>query len=192
MDIAEEEKQMRKGKKSLSIGAKVYSMLFILIASFIFYNIIANQGLNEAKASIRSLTNVYLEMQKENEIVSKNVAEIRLYSNLMVMMADEAAAKQLAESLPSFITTIDEALLAMHAHAESIENQELLEALVVYENKTHVLEENITATATALLAGDKASATLSNNRIGIAVILDAASGPGYSDPEVRSYLPIRM
>ena len=63
-------KREKKEKRSLSIGIKVYSLLAILILSFVGYNILANTGLNEAKASIRSLTNVYLEMQKQNEPLS--------------------------------------------------------------------------------------------------------------------------
>ena len=157
---------MKKGnRRGLSIGIKVYSLLAVLIISFVGYNILANMGLNEAKASIRSLTNVYLEMQKENETVSKNVAEIRLYSNLLVMMGDENSAKQMAELIPGFITTIDEALAAMHAQAETLGNDALLNALVVYEEKTHALEQNITTTANAFLSGDKAGAVASNNQM---------------------------
>ena len=155
----------KKTKKGFSIGVKIYSMLVILIVSFVVYNILANMGLNEAKQSIRDLSNVYLEMQKENEVVSKNVAEIRLYSNMMVMMPDENSAKQMAALIPDFITTIDEAMAAMHQQAESLGDEELLAALVVYENKTHVLEENITTTANAFLAGKKADAVLSNNQM---------------------------
>lgn len=156
---------MRKTKKGLSIGLKVYSLLAILILSFMGYNVLANMGLNEAKASIRNLTNIYLEMQKENEVVSKNVAEIRLYSNMMVMSTDENTAKSMAGLIPDFINTIDEALLAMRTHAETLGNENLLNALSVYEHKTHVLEENITTTANALLSGDKSGAVLSNNQM---------------------------
>lgn len=155
----------KRNKKGLSIGIKVYSLISILLFSFIGYNVLANMGLNEAKSSIRNLTNVYLEMQKENEVVSKNVAEIRLYSNLIVMMPDENSAKQMAQLVPDFITTIDQAMAAMHAQAESIGNEELLTALNVYEHKTHVLEENITTTANTYLSGDKASAVLSNGQM---------------------------
>ena len=161
---------MKKGKKGLGIGAKVYSMLILLIASFMLYNVMANQGLNESKATIRALANVYMEMQKENEVVSKNVAEIRLYSNLIVLTPDEAVGKQLSEAIPEFITTIDAALDAMHAQAESLGDQTLLDALIVYEEKTHALEQNITATANAFLAGDKAAATASNSAMRAIVI----------------------
>lgn len=152
-------------KKGLSIGTKVYSMLAILFFSFVAYNVLANVGLNEAKASISSLANIYLEMQKENEVVSKNVAEIRLNSNLMVMGADEGSASVMAKSIPNLIATIDDALIIMRTHAEELGNEELLNALTVYEHKTKVLEENITVTANAILAGDKGEAVLSNNQM---------------------------
>lgn len=156
---------MKKKKKGLSIGAKVYSMLAILIISFMVYNVLANMGLNEAKSAIDDLSKTYLEMQKENEVVSKNVAEIRLYSNLIVMMPDANSATQMAGLVPGFIETIDQALAAMHAQAESLGDKALLDALVVYEEKTHALEENITTTANSFLAGDKAGAVASNGKM---------------------------
>ena len=154
-----------KNKKNLSIGTKMYIMLGILILSFIVYNLFANMGLNEAKASIRNLTNIYLEMQKENEVVSKNVAEIRLYSNLIIMMPDEASAKQMAGLVGGFVETIDKSLEAMHASAEAVGNEELFDALVIYEDKTHALEQNITTTANAFLSGDKAAAAASHGQM---------------------------
>lgn len=156
---------MRKAKKGFSIGLKVYLLLAILILSFMGYNVLANMGLNEAKASIRNLTNIYLELQKENEVVSKNVAEIRLYSNMMVLSVDENSAKSMAGLVSDFITTIDEALAAMRTHAETLGNEDLLKSLETYEHKTHVLEENIMTTANAVIAGDKSEAVLSNNQM---------------------------
>ena len=154
-----------KEKKEWSIGVKVYSLLIVLILSFVGYNILANIGLNEAKTSIRSLTNVYLEMQKENEIVTKNVGEIRLCSYQMIVTSDENTVKDLVQSVSEYNAIIDEALVKMRAHAEALENENLLSALEVYEHKTHVLEENILGTADFILAGDKTSAVLSNNQM---------------------------
>ena len=99
---------MKKGsKKGLSIGVKVYSMLGILIIAFMAYNFIANSGLNQAKDAIESLANTYMKMQEHNEAVSKNVAEVRLYGNLIVMMPDETSAMAMAKMVPDFITAID-------------------------------------------------------------------------------------
>ena len=101
-------------------------------------------------------------MQKENEVVSKNVAEIRLYSNLIIMMPDENSAKAMAGMIPDFIATIDASLASMHSLAEKLNDKALLDALVIYEDKTHVLEENITTTANSFLAGNKAAAATSH------------------------------
>lgn len=158
-------KKKNPSRKNWSIGTKVYSLLIVLILSFVGYNILANMGLNEAKVSIRSLTNVYLEMQKENEIVTKNVGEIRLCSYQMIVTSNENTVMTLAKSVSEYNAIIDEALVKMHAHAETLANEDLLNALEVYEHKTHVLEENVLGTADYILSGDETSAILSNNQM---------------------------
>jgi len=156
---------MKKAKKSLSIGTKLYGIIGALVIAFMVYNVLANLGLNQAKTAIEDLSKTYLEMQKENEVVSKNVAEIRLYSNLIIMMPDQNSAMQMAGLVPGFIETIDASLDAMHKQADSLGDKKLLEALVVYEEHTHRLEENITTTANAFLAGDKAAAAASHGQM---------------------------
>ena len=152
-------------RKGLSIGLKVYTMLAILIFSFVGYNILANLGLNEAKTSIRNLTNVYLELQKENETVSKNVAEVRLYSNLIVMTLDEASAKQMAQTVPTLVTTINSSMKRMSVIVERLGDEQLMNTLSNYEEKVYRLGKNITSTADSYLAGDKNSAIASNNEV---------------------------
>lgn len=156
---------MKKGKRGLSIGAKVYSMLGILIISFVVYNLLANAGLNEAQRSIENLSKTYLEMQKENEVVSKNVAEIRLYSNMLILSPDVNTGKQMVPLIPGFIETIDTSLNNMHALAETVDDKQLMDALVIYEEMTHVLEENIMTTANSFAAGDMATAAASHGQM---------------------------
>ena len=156
---------MKSKKKGLSIGTKVYSLLAVLILSFIVYNILANLGLNEAKNSIRNLTNVYLELQKENEVVSKNVAEVRLSSNLIVLTPDENTAKQVTQQVPTLVETINASLTKMHAIAQELGNEELMNALMLYVEKTYMHDQNISNTVEFYLNGDKPSAVGSNNAI---------------------------
>jgi len=152
-------------KKSMSIGVKVYGMLFILIASFMFYNVISNIGMNEAKASIESLSATYMKLQEHNEVVSRNVAEIRLYSNMIVMMPDENSAMQMAGLVPGFIETIDESLNAMTVLAEKIDEKQISMRLKLYKEHLALLEENISTTASARLSGDMAGAVASNGQM---------------------------
>ena len=164
---------MKKGsEKGLSIGAKVYSMLGILIIAFIIYNFIANLGLNQAKAAIESLSNTYMKMQEHNETVSKNVAEVRLYGNLIVMMPDETSAMAMAKMVPDFVVAIDASVDEMLALSKVVGNEELIAALETYASQLKLVEGNITATADARLAGDMAAASASNNELrGIVTVL---------------------
>ena len=152
-------------KKSMSIGVKVYGMLVILIASFMFYNVVSNIGMNQAKASIESLSATYMKLQEHNEVVSRNVAEIRLYSNMIVMMPDENSAMQMAGLVPGFIETIDESLNAMTVLAEKIDEKQISMRLEIYKKDLALLEENISETASARLSGDKAGAVASNAKM---------------------------
>ena len=152
-------------KKSMSIGVKIYGMLVILIASFMFYNVVSNIGMNQAKASIESLSATYMKLQEHNEVVSRNVAEIRLYSNMIVMMPDENSAMQMAGLVPGFIETIDESLNAMTVLAEKIDDKQISMRLEIYKKDLALLEENISETASARLSGDKAGAVASNGKM---------------------------
>lgn len=152
-------------KKAMSIGVKVYGMLVILIASFMFYNVISNVGMNEAKNSIERLSASYMKLQEHNEVVSRNVAEIRLYSNLIVMMPDENSAMQMAGLVPGFIETIDESLDAMTVVTQKLGDKQITMRLELYREHLALLEENISTTAKARLSGDMAGAAASNGKM---------------------------
>lgn len=157
---------MNKGsKKGLSIGTKVYSMLGILIIAFIVYNLLANTGLNQAKNVIEDLSSTYMTMQEHNEAVSKNVAEARLYSNLIMLLPDENSAKEMAKIVPSFVTAIDASLDAMAECAQKVGNQELIDALTGYTEHAKLVEANIIATSEAKLAGDVAGVAANNGEL---------------------------
>ena len=153
------------GKKAIGLGVKVYSMLAILVVSFIVYNLISNVGMNEAKSSIENLSSTYMKMQEHNEVVSRNVAEIRLYSNLIVMLPDENSAMQMAGMVQGFVDTINESLDAMTVLAGKVGQAEIVMRLNLYKEHVALLEENILTTANARLNGDMAGAVASNGQM---------------------------
>lgn len=55
----------------MSIGAKLYSQLILLVVLFIAYNVIATLGMNQAKDSIENLSSTYMQLQSENEDISR-------------------------------------------------------------------------------------------------------------------------
>ena len=153
-----------KSKRGISIGVKVYVALLVLVTAFFAYNVLSNMGMEQAKDSIQSLASTYMKMQECNEAVSKNVAEARLYSNLIMFMPNEEQALELAKTMPSFITLIDVSMAEMMEYAQMVDNADLIKALEDYVAQTKLVEENISATAEAFLAGNKADvASVCNN-----------------------------
>ena len=145
-----------------SIGASMYIMLALLLVLFVGYSFLSTLGLNRAKKSITSLENTYMEMQVHNEIVSKNVAEIRLYSNLMVYNPDETTKQAMAGMVQAFVDTINSSLTKMKELAKEAGNQELSGVLDAYELQIHELEENILSTAKAVSVKNYSLATKNN------------------------------
>ena len=136
-----------ENKKGVSIGVKIYIMLTVLVIAFFAYNMLSNMGMEQAKSSIQGLSNTYMKMQEHNEALSKNVAEARLYSNLIMFMPDESQAMQLANLMPNFITLIDESLAEMTTYTQQLNNPELTKAFEDYAAQTKLVEANISATA---------------------------------------------
>ncbi len=145
-----------------SIGARMYIMLIVLLALFFGYNVLSNVGLNEAKRAIENLESTYMDMQVHNEIVSKNVAEIRLNSNQMVLTEDSASKIAMANLIQGFVDTINNSLNTMESLAAQTENQELVDSLVLYKEQILALEENILSTARAIKAADYVTAVERN------------------------------
>ena len=141
-----------------SLGVRIYIVLAILAVSVIGYNIISNKGLANAKNAIDNLSTTYMKMQECNEIVTKNVAEIRLYSNLIVLYEDENNAKAIAGEVQKYIDELNNTMDVMNTLVEENGNQALIESLNLYKTQVTILENNILSTAEAYLGGYKSVA----------------------------------
>ncbi len=155
----------KKAKRSIKIGTKIYAALGVLLIFFLAYSALAFLGLNSAKTSIDDLSVYYMDMQVQNEVVTKNSAEMRLYCNLIVLVPDKAQAVILAESIPGYIDALEKAMATMKADAQVLGKQELIDALENYHQKTLAMEENIMQTANLALAGDFVGANASNGAL---------------------------
>ena len=81
------------------ISVKVYSMLTVLLAIFLVYAYFASRGILNAKDAVTQISDVYMELLVQNEIVTKNVTESRLYGNLIVLSLSEESSTRLANSV---------------------------------------------------------------------------------------------
>lgn len=152
-------------RKGMSIGTKVYSMLAILLASFIAYNLMSNKGLEQAKEVNDNLAKTYMMLQEQNEIVTKNVAELRICSNIIALSPIDGTKKQTAESVQPYVDVIESTLDGMHEIVVGTGYEELLQALEKYEKEAANLEENVLGTAKYLLAGNSIQMTISHSKM---------------------------
>ncbi len=148
-----------------SIGARMYIMLGLLLALFVGYSILSSLGMDEAKTAIEGLADTYMEMQVHNENVSKNVGEIRLYSNLMVLKDNIEEKKAIADQISGITETIESSLNKITRLANEVGDKELINALSEYRENTTLLEENIQSTAKAVKASDFVTAKKRNAEV---------------------------
>lgn len=160
-----------------SIGARIYSILVVLLISFIVYNVIANLGLKQAKTSIENLSSNYMEMQKYNEVISKNIAELRMYSNIMALSENNSSSDSITKTVSECISETNIALHKMTELAEGLNNSELLTALSTYDVQARKLEENVLTVAEAYKSGELRLASIQNN----VVTSSSSTLEGYQD-----------
>ncbi len=146
-----------------SIGARIYSILFILLLAFIGYSIISISGLKQSKNSIENLSSNYMEMQKYNEVISKNIAELRMYSNIMALSDNNTNGTALNETVHDIISETNVSLHKMMELVEGLNNSELVAALSTYDTQARKLEENVLTVADAYKSGEFRLASIQNN-----------------------------
>lgn len=152
-----------------SIGVKIYSVIAILLIVFVGYNIFSLVAMNEAKSVIKSLDDTYMELQRQNEVVTKNIAELRLYSNLIVTSEDAASVEDMADSSHDVAAVINAALLKLKTATESIGDETLSNAFKTYNTQAREVENLVLQVADAYLADNMRLAEVQNEAVTTAV-----------------------
>lgn len=147
------------------IGTKVYSMLGVLMIIFIINAWFSWQGTHNAKDVVIQLSETYMELHVQNEIVTQNVAESRLYGNLIVLTPDEQTASNLSQGVSSLMDTLDAAFLEMERLCAETEDMHLIKALQEYKDQFTPLQDTVTQIAQFYQEGDKAKAFTLNSQM---------------------------
>lgn len=147
------------------IGTKVYSMLAVLLVIFLVNAFFSSRGTLNARNAVQLISDTYMQLLIQNEIVTKNVTESRLYGNLIVLTPDEQTAAGIAGSVSTILDSIDAAFTAMDDLCAGLNNAELTQALQEYKNQYAPLKENIGKVASLYQAGDKAGAVAENAKM---------------------------
>ncbi|MDE6365678.1 MAG: methyl-accepting chemotaxis protein [Lachnospiraceae bacterium] len=144
------------------IGTKVYSMLAVLLVIFLVNSYFSSRGTLNARNAVQIISNTYMELLVQNEVVTKNLTESRLYGNLIVLTPDEQTARGISGSVSGILESIDSAFAVMEGLCAELNNTELTQALQEYENQYGQLRENISQVASLYQAGDKAGSVAMN------------------------------
>lgn len=144
------------------ISTKVYSMLAVLLLVFLVNVFFSSRGTLNAKNAVQLISDTYMQLLVQNEVVTKNVTESRLYGNLIVLTPDEQTASGIAGSVSSLLDAIDAAFASMEELCGGLGNAELTQALQEYKDQYDPLKENISQVASLYKAGDKAGAVAMN------------------------------
>lgn len=153
------------------IGTKVYSMLAVLLVIFLGNAYFASRGTLNARNAVQIISSTYMELLTQNEIVTKNVTESRLYGNLIVLTPDEQTAAGISNSVPALLEAIDDAFAVMGDLCAGLNNADLTRALEEYKKQYGFLKENISQVASLYKAGDKAGAVAVNAQMRDIVIM---------------------
>ena len=155
-------------KKTKSIATKIYPLLACIFVLVIAFGAITNLEFRTMKEVVRELAEDYLELEVQNEIVSRNVAEGRLYNNLMVLMNNENSIA-MAGMVPGITGSINDAMANMKTLCEELNVPELTDALTMYDVELKKVVANIDAVAKCYSAGDVAGAVAENGKLRDAV-----------------------
>lgn len=147
------------------IGAKVYSMLAILLAIFLINTCFSLIGTINARNAVQVFSDTYMQMIVHNDIVTKNVTEGRLCANLIVLTPDEQTALEIADSVPPKMEETDAAFHEMEELCFGLNNPKLTQELQEYRNQYETLREEITECASLYTAGDREGASAANSRM---------------------------
>lgn len=146
------------------IGAKVISMIGVLLVVF-FVNAIANLiSLNAVSDSSIKMKNVYVELEQAKTQVVRDVDNCKLFINLMGHLGDEDAETKIgiASGCPDTAAAMDEDIARLKGFYAKTEHPEIEKAFLEYETMINEVKNTLLMAGEATLAGDIAAIESAN------------------------------
>lgn len=122
------------------IGTKVISMLVILTVIFVIESISSGYVGEQAMGGLRTINDTYMKMQQQQVIVVKSVDDCATNCNLLVWMQQPQSEQAIASSIPGTMDDIDAAFAEMTRLCEQVDNPELMQALIAYQESVVPLQ----------------------------------------------------
>lgn len=122
------------------IGVKIISMLVILTIIFVTESVSSGYVGEQAKGGLKIINDTYMKMQQQQVNVVKAVDDCSTNCNLLVWMQQPQNEQFIADSIPDTLADIDAAFAEMIRLCEQVNNPELMEALLAYQESVVPLQ----------------------------------------------------
>lgn len=140
------------------IGVKILAVLLSLLVVYIFNSTVSGIALNKVTSTTDTITNVYLEIKDTHNKTLKAVETIKLYSNLMVYSNNAGQVSSMSSQMDGEIGIIDENISEIIELCKITDEQELIDAVIVYHSNIVELEEVAAQIKQNLMYGEKEKA----------------------------------
>lgn len=154
------------------IGAKIFSMLGVLLAAFMVTQVLSGFSSKQSLGALKRVSDTYMGLAQQNSVLVKNIEECRLYGNLLVYLEDKKTADNVSAQIPEKLNAIDETFAAMNETcAEASAYTKLSEPLQAYQAEVSKMEEIIKSVNDAYTRGDMQGVAKANQGMRQQVLL---------------------
>ena len=146
-----------------NIGARIISMLVVLLILFLLESILGGYVGEQAMGGLRTVNSTYMKMQQQQINVIRAVKDCSMNCNMLVWMQQPENEQYIVETMPNTLSTIDTAFEKMHSLCDQVDNPELKTALIAYQEAVIPLQERSKNVADKWQLYGKEAAAIANN-----------------------------
>lgn len=158
-----------------SIGAKIISMLAVLLVVFGVNAVVSGYSGKQALGALERVAESYMMLEEQNTTLVKAIGECKLCGNL-ILLVDAEYGTAIAQAIPGYTEQVDGIFQTMEGLAAETGSAEIMAMLQEYRAEAQLLEDKVTSITDCYLAGDLAGAA--ENMTGMTALVESVDGKG--------------
>ena len=158
-----------------SIGAKIISMLAVLLVVFGVNAVVSGYSGKQALGALERVAESYMMLEEQNTTLVKAIEECKLCGNL-ILLVDAEYGTAIAQAIPGYTEQVDGIFQTMEGLAAETGSAEIMAMLQEYRAEAQLLEDKVTSITDCYLAGDLAGAA--ENMTGMTALVESVDGKG--------------
>lgn len=158
-----------------SIGAKIISMLAVLLVVFGVNAVVSGYSGKQALGALERVAESYMMLEEQNTTLVKAIEECKLCGNL-ILLVDAEYGTAIAQAIPGYTEQVDGIFQTMEGLAAETGSAEIMAMLQEYRAEVQLLEDKVTSITDCYLAGDLAGAA--ENMTGMTALVESVDGKG--------------